>query len=484
MSLTAREIEELTSELQPLVGAVVQRAFAPEPRVVLLEVRKPGESLLLMICAEPGRTRIHLASERPPSPQTPFAFQGLLRAELTGLGLEALEALPGERAVVLRFRGREGQRALACELTGRHGNLFLLDEGGAVRGSAVPNLSQRRDNAPGRPYVPPFARAELPAGERESRFAPRGQPFGLSRAVEEAYRERERTERVASARRALLGDLLAREKRLARTVAKVEEDLARTRRAEEHRRRGELLKANLHLLGRGLKEVRLTEYGEAGVREVAVKLDPALSPRENLDREFHQYRRLLAGQARAAARLQTVRGELSAVQARAREVEAMDEGALLRQRIPAPPAMPGRKARSAPSAPYREYRAGTGQRIRVGRGARENDLLTFRLSKGNDVWLHARGIKGAHVIIPLDRGEPLSDEALRDAALLAVHHSDARGAASVEVAWTRVKYVRKQKGAAGAVTFSQDKTVLARLDPERLASLLSSAAAQGEEASP
>jgi predicted ribosome quality control (RQC) complex YloA/Tae2 family protein len=84
------------------------------------------------------------------------------------------------------------------------------------------------------------------------------------------------------------------------------------------------------------------------------------------------------------------------------------------------------------------------------------------------------------VIIPLDRGEPLSDEALRDAALLAVHHSDARGAVSVEVAWTRVKYVRKQKGAAGAVTFSQDKTVVARADPERLATLLSSAAVAGE----
>lgn len=480
MSLTTCEIEQLAQELQPLAGAVVQRVFLPEARVTVLEVRKPGESLLLLVCAEPGRTRLHVAAARPPSPEAPFAFQGLLRAELTGLALEAVEAIPGERAVLLRFKGREGRRALACELTGRHGNLFLLDEGGLIRGSAVPNLSQRRDNAPGRPYVPPFARPELPAQERECRFARSGEPFGLSRAVEEAYREWERAERVGGLRRALLGELAAKEKRLARTVAKVEEDLARTRRAEEHRRRGELLKSNLHLLGRGLDLVRLTDYSEEGVREVAVKLDPALSPRENLEREFHQYRRLLAGQARAAARLEAVRGELAATRARARAVEAMDDASLLRERMPARPAPPGRKAPGAPSAPYREYRSGAGQRIRVGRGARENDVLTFRLSKGNDVWLHARGIKGAHVIIPLDRGEPLSEEALRDAALLAVHHSDARGALSVEVAWTRVKYVRKQKGAAGAVTFSQDKTVLTRQNPERLAALLSSAAAAGE----
>ncbi len=483
MSLTAREIAELAAELQPLVGAIVQRAFAPEPRVALLEVRKPGESLLLLVCAEPGRTRLHVASERPPSPPTPFAFQGLLRAELTGLALESLEALPGERAVLLHFKGREGRRSLACELTGRHGNLFLLGEDGAIRGSAVQNLSERRDNAPGRPYVPPFAREELSTAQGQRRFAPRAEPFGLSRAVEVAYREREQADRVGAARRALLGALLSREKKLARTVAKVEEDLARTQRAEEHRRRGELLKANLHRLGRGLAEVRLAEYSEEGVREVLVKLDPALSPRENLDREFHQYRRLLAGQARAAARLEAVRAELAAARARAREVEAMDEAALLRERLPAKAPRPGRRAQGAPSAPYREYRSSAGQRIRVGRGARENDLLTFRLSKGNDVWLHARGLKGAHVVIPLDRGEALADETLRDAALLAAHQSDARGTASVEVAWTRVKYVRKQKGAAGAVTFSQDKTVLARQDLERLAALLATAAAPGEEAS-
>jgi predicted ribosome quality control (RQC) complex YloA/Tae2 family protein len=477
VSLTVREIELLALELQPIVGAIVQRAFAPEPRVAVLELRKPGESLLLLLCAEPGRTRLHLVDARPTSPPTPHAFQGLLRAELTGLCLDALEALPGERLAMLRFKGRPGMRTLACELTGRHGNLFLLDERGIIRGSAVPNLSERRDNAPGQPYLPPLARGALPENEKCARFAPLGGQFGLSQAVAAAYAEREHAERVGGRRRALLSALSARRARLARTLEKVREDVARTGRAEEHRRRGELLKANLKLVQRGLAEVRVTEYGTDGVREVAIRLDPALSPKDNLEREFRQYRRLTAGQARATARLEEVRGELAAVEARERDVSTMDEDALFQVPAPAPAVRPGRRDRGAPSLPYREYRSRTGQRIRAGRGAQENDALTFRLSKGNDVWLHVRGIHGAHVVVPLERDEPLTDETLLDAALLAAHHSDARGQLAVDVAWTRVKYVRKVKGSPGAVTFSQDKTVLARQDGERIAQLLASAGA-------
>ncbi len=474
MSLTVREIELLALELQPIVGAIVQRAFAPEPRVAVLELRKPGESLWLLLCAEPGRTRLHLVDERPPSPPTPHAFQGLLRAELTGLCVDALEAIPGERLAMLRFKGRPGARVLACELTGRHGNLFLLDELGIIRGSAVPNLSERRDNTPGRPYLPPLARA-LPENEHRARFSPLAGRFGLCQAVAAAYAERERTERVGARRRALVSALAARRARLARTLEKVREDVARTAKAEEHRRQGELLKANLGLVQRGLEEVRVAEYGMDGVREVVIRVDPALSPRDNLEREFRQYRRLTAGRTRAAARLEQVRGELAAVEARQREISAMGEEALFQVPAPASAPPPGRRARCAPSLPYREYRSRAGQRIRVGRGAEENDALTFRLAKGNDVWLHVRGIHGAHVVVPLGRDEPLRDETLLDAALLAAHHSDVRGQLAVEVAWTRVKYVRKVKGAPGAVTFSQDKTVLAREDAARVAELLASA---------
>jgi predicted ribosome quality control (RQC) complex YloA/Tae2 family protein len=118
-----------------------------------------------------------------------------------------------------------------------------------------------------------------------------------------------------------------------------------------------------------------------------------------------------------------------------------------------------------------------GLSILVGRGAAENDQLTVRVAKGNDVWLHARGRTGAHVVLRLPKGRAPDQESLLDAAHLAAHFSDARGEAAPEVVYTRAKHVRKAKGSApGAVTYSQEKGMALRVEPSRVERLL-----QGEE---
>jgi predicted ribosome quality control (RQC) complex YloA/Tae2 family protein len=110
----------------------------------------------------------------------------------------------------------------------------------------------------------------------------------------------------------------------------------------------------------------------------------------------------------------------------------------------------------------------------VGKGAAENDQLTVRVAKGNDVWLHARGQKGAHVVVRLEKGKAPDGETLLDAAHLAAHFSDARGEPQVDVAYTRAKYVKKPKGAAaGAVTYSQEKVLGLRVEGARVERLLS-----------
>ena len=474
MSLTSRELKDVAAELSALKGAIVQRAFVPEPRTAIFELRKPGASHLLLLCAESGRTRVHLAEARPPSPEPPYALQGFLRAELTGLALRSIEVVPGERCVTLHFANDERDYRIVGELTGRHGNLFVLDREGKIRMSAVPNLSEARDNRGGQPYVPLLPRTAIPKGDDLSRFTSGEGDFSLSRQIDLAYAGREQQERVDERRKALLSGLKTKRDRLTRTLEKVKGDLSRMSKADEHQQRGELLKSNLHLVKRGMKEVRLTSYTETGAEEVTVTLDPARTPKENLERAFHQYRRLVAGQARAGARLAELERELAVTDAALEKEKALTDDELLAMAGSAPRPLVPRPKQQKRSGPWREYLSASGQRIRVGRGASENDELT-RKSKGNDVWLHVRGLPGAHVVVPLDRDAELKEETLRDAALLAAHHSDAKGQDRVEVAHTRVKYVRKPKGAApGAVTYTQDKTWLVRADPERLARLLSS----------
>ncbi|HET7825148.1 MAG TPA: NFACT family protein, partial [Anaeromyxobacter sp.] len=143
MSLTAAEIEAVVGELAVLAGARVDDVRVHTERALTLELAGRSGRARLLLSAEPDVTRLHAASTRPPRGGPPSAFQQLLRRELGGARLAALEALPGDRIVALRFDARGGALRLVAELTGRHGNVFLVDAGGVIRASAGRNLSQR-----------------------------------------------------------------------------------------------------------------------------------------------------------------------------------------------------------------------------------------------------------------------------------------------------------------------------------------------------
>ncbi|MBC7790603.1 MAG: DUF814 domain-containing protein [Anaerolineae bacterium] len=115
--------------------------------------------------------------------------------------------------------------------------------------------------------------------------------------------------------------------------------------------------------------------------------------------------------------------------------------------------------------PFRTYRSSGGLDIWVGRGAKSNDHLTFREAAPNDVWMHARGAAGAHVVLRWSNEQRPPAADLEEAAQLAAWHSRARGSAVVPVDWTRRKYVRKPRGGApGLVVVSRADTIMARPD--------------------
>jgi hypothetical protein len=122
-------------------------------------------------------------------------------------------------------------------------------------------------------------------------------------------------------------------------------------------------------------------------------------------------------------------------------------------------------AARAPARPFRTYRSSGGLEIWVGRGAASNDALTFHESSPRDVWLHARDVTGAHVVLrwPGDEAPPMRD--LEEAAVLAAWHSKSRGSGLVPVDWTRRKYVRKAKGGApGLVLVQRSETIFVKPD--------------------
>lgn len=494
MSLTAREIEDVVAELASLAGARVGAVRVHAERALTLELLGRGGEVLLLLSAEPDVTRLHAARERPPQPASPFPFQPLLRREIEGARLAGVTTLPGDRVVALRFERPRGALELVAELTGRHGNLFLVGGDGLIRASAGRNLSERRSLVSGAPYTPPTPPpGGVDAAQRRQRFTPEpGAAFPLSAAIERAYLSREEERCLLEGRRRLREPVRAALARVGRALLKLAGEAARVPAAEEDRRIADLLKSNLRLVRRGATTVTLTEWTEEGPREVTVAIDPALTPQANMERSYRRYRRIADSAARVAARAAEVGSREAALRTLLAEIEAGQQGALPRlekeaRRLDAGPRLQAapRRRTDEPALPYRTFRSASGPAILVGRGAAQNDALTKRVAKGNDLWLHARGLAGAHVVVRLERAKAPDQETLLDAAHLAVHFSDARGAPQAEVAYTRAKYVRKPKGAApGAVTYSQEKVLLLRVEPSRTERLLSEEEGEGSPGRP
>ncbi|MBU8895381.1 NFACT family protein [Corallococcus sp. M34] len=477
MSLRPVEFEQVLTEVaERLVGSVAQKAWCPLPRLLYVELRVPGRSHLLCLCAEGDLARVSVAADRFPTPGEPAPFQRWLRQELTGFKLEGARWMEAERVAVFDFAREDARRRLVLEV-GAPGGVALLSESGRVLMLSGEGFAQRRSLHPGAMWTPPepvSAEALAKGRAQPSRLTPDpAAALPLLESSERLLGQKDKASRAESIRRRLAQPYRARLKRSGRTLEKVRAEAARGPESEAHRKVGELLAQNLYRLKRGVTEVTLTAYTESGVEEVRVKLDPKRGPKEEADWRFHQYRRLQRGVEQARHREAELAREVAHAQEALSQIEQMDEAALLAQAEVLHVA--SGEDGTAVGRPFKEYVGHGGARIWVGRGSEDNDTLTFKVARPWHLWLHARGVPGSHVVVPLERsGEP-AQEVLLDAAHLALHHSGAKGEPRGEVSYVPVKFVRKTKGGApGAVTYSREKTFVVRMEPERLERLLKS----------
>jgi hypothetical protein len=259
--------------------------------------------------------------------------------------------------------------------------------------------------------------------------------------------------------------LRRKRKRLRRRLAALEKEMEEGGAAERLRETGHLLLARLRDVPKGAASVELTDF-EGSPR--TIELDPALDAAANADRYYRSAARRERARDRLPRLIVKVRQEIEGVEAgleRLAETGEADvtlrELAELREERPGSPATPER-------LPYHRFLSADGLEIRVGRSSRDNDVLTFHYSAPNDIWLHARQVPGAHVILRWSRRDQNpSERDLTDAAVLAALHSDARHSGVVAVDWTRRKYVHKpRKAGSGAVVAERLKTVFVEPDPE------------------
>jgi predicted ribosome quality control (RQC) complex YloA/Tae2 family protein len=277
--------------------------------------------------------------------------------------------------------------------------------------------------------------------------------------------------------------------RLERRVAAIRADLARIAEAQVLADQARWLVPEAARAPRGARALSFTDWSSGEPRTVEIPLDPAKPAKVQIDAIFQRARRLKLGGATAQARLDEAQATIAALAplaSRAADAESMEEleevlaaahaAAPKDLRLPGAATTPGKRAPLQPRAlPYRTFRSRSGMKILVGRGAAHNDELTFHVARPRDLWLHAKGLPGAHVIVPLQKDRTCPGDLLVDAAHLAAHFSDARDEAVADVTYASRRHVRKPRGSPpGLVAVDREKVIAVRIEPALKAQLLAS----------
>jgi len=257
----------------------------------------------------------------------------------------------------------------------------------------------------------------------------------------------------------------ARDVRLAlestrRAILAVEKDLDLAAQADEHDKKGSILLSQIAAVPLSADVVELTDtFCDAtptDVPTVRIELNPRLTPAENAARYLKsaaRFRRSLHVLPQRLKSLQEDERQLLDLVTRleqGQEVEDMPRlQAVIASRSPQKRGSRAPANDRGPVARPRRYRTRSGWIVWAGRNNKENDLLTHRMAASDDIWFHASGYAGSHVVLRREgrRDEPSSDT-LVDAASVAAYWSRGRTAKKVPVVYTLVRHVSKPKGSA------------------------------------
>ena len=294
----------------------------------------------------------------------------------------------------------------------------------------------------------------------------------LSELLDTFYKDKAERDRVNQQASELIRRVENELEKNRKKLGKQEEELLATENAEEFRQKGELLTTFLHLVPNDQNQVELDNYytGE----KIIISLDKALTPNQNAQRYFKRYQKLKEAVKHLTSLIEETRAtilylesvETALAQASLTEIaeirEELIQTGFIRRR---------QREKIQKRQKPEKYLATDGQTIiLVGRNNLQNDELTFKIAKKDELWFHAKDIPGSHVVITGNL-QP-SDEVKTDAAELAAYFSKARLSNLVQVDMIETRKLNKPTGGKpGFVTYTGQKTLRVTPDEEKIKSM-------------
>ena len=300
-----------------------------------------------------------------------------------------------------------------------------------------------------------------------------------SALLDDYYSRRDSMERMAHKTSDLRRFLVTTRERIARKTENQKAELARSVDREKLRISAELINANLYRLDKGVAFYDLENYYD-GNKPMRIKVNPALSPAQNAQKYFKDYRKTYTAEKKLKEQIENDAEELqyidTVIDALSRAETERDIAQIKQELVSggylknhqADKSKPGKKGKAPkqPAAlPPLEYETTDGYRVLVGRNNVQNDKLSLKQANKLDMWMHTKDFPGSHVIIENKDGK-VSDRAIEEAAVIAAVNSTASEAHKVPVDYTLAKNLKKPAGARpGKVIFHENWTIYVTPDP-------------------
>ena len=260
--------------------------------------------------------------------------------------------------------------------------------------------------------------------------------------------------------------------RLKRKLAIQEKELTATFDRERLRQLGDILTANIHRIVKGQTKVTCQDFYDEEMKDIEIPISPILSPQQNAAKFYKDYTRMKNAEKELTRQMELAEDELNYLQSvleelnRAQSEQELEE---IRQELQAGGylrAETGRKKVKQGKLPPMRFESTDGYPIYVGRNNRQNDELTFKSARKDDIWCHASKVHGSHVIISCGGTMP-PDDTVTQAAQLAAYYAETGGGQNIPVDVTTVKQVKKlPSGKPGMVIYHTYRTVIANPYPD------------------
>lgn len=256
-------------------------------------------------------------------------------------------------------------------------------------------------------------------------------------------------------------------------IKKLQATLTESEKGEQYKLFGELLTANIYQLKPGMKEIEVINYYDENGAMITIPLDAQKSPSQNAQKYFTKYQKAKNAIEYVTEQIHLANEEVNYFEGLLQQLDSADprdieemreelqEGGYLKQRH-----KKGFKKPKDKKPTLDEYLSSDGDTIFVGKNNKQNEYLTNKFSRRDDIWLHTKDIPGSHVVI---RNSSPSENTIHEAAVLAAFYSKAKNSSRVPVDYAMIRHVKKPSGSKpGFVIYDHQTTLFVTPDADEV----------------